>query len=285
MIAVPLEQNRSQPDRLLPYIKWAGGKRAQVPRILPIWEQHRHYWVGNRRRERQFVDLTAGALALPLGLRPTWATLNDINPHLINLHQQVANGLTITLDWRNDEAFYYEQRERFRELVRSNNHQTAEAAQIFYLLLRSGHRGLCRFNKKGEFNTPYGHYKQLNYQREFWQYRSLVRNWKFRCGDFSGFPLLSSDFVLVDPPYDDTFTGYTAEGFDWDDQVRLAELLGKHPGPVVAFNSRTDRIVELYSDLGFTVEEFLAPRAIDCNGDRQPAPEVLLTKLPKHSSE
>jgi len=52
-------------------------------------------------------------------------------------------------------------------------------------------------------------------------------------------------------PYDVEFTEYSQNGFTWDDQVRLAQWLAKHPGPVVASNQATKRIVELYRGLGF----------------------------------
>ena len=42
-------------------------------------------------------------------------------------------------------------------------------------------------------------------------------------------------------------------GFDWDAQQRAARWLSKHPGPVVLSNQWTDRIVDLYKDLGFDI--------------------------------
>ena len=86
------------------------------------------------------------------------------------------------------------------------------------------------------------------------------------------------DFVYADPPYDVEFTSYAKEGFTWDDQVRLAEWLAKHPGPVVLSNQATERVVRLYTELGFTLRFLDAPRRISCNGDRAPAREVLATR-------
>jgi len=86
------------------------------------------------------------------------------------------------------------------------------------------------------------------------------------------------DFVYADPPYDVEFTQYSKENFHWEDQVRLAEWLIKHPGPVVLSNQKTDRIVKLYKKLGFEIKFLDAPRMISCNGDRTPAKEVLAIK-------
>jgi DNA adenine methylase len=66
------------------------------------------------------------------------------------------------------------------------------------------------------------------------------------------------DFIYADPPYDGdegAFTGYAGIPFDWQDQVALTRWLARHPGPVVASNAATSRIVEFYRDLGFALSE------------------------------
>ena len=74
------------------------------------------------------------------------------------------------------------------------------------------------------------------------------------------------------------FTEYSQGGFTWDDQVRLAQWLAKHPGPVVASNQATKRIVELYRGLGFQLTLLDGPRRISCTGDRTPAKEILAVR-------
>ena len=81
--------------------------------------------------------------------------------------------------------------------------------------------------------------------------------------------------IYADPPYDVEFTQYSKEAFGWDEQVRLAEWLAAHPGPVVLSNQATPRVVKLYEDLGFSLEMHQAPRMISCNGDRTKATEVV----------
>ncbi|HYK63799.1 MAG TPA: adenine methyltransferase, partial [Patescibacteria group bacterium] len=63
--------------------------------------------------------------------------------------------------------------------------------------------------------------------------------------------------------------------FNWDDQVRLAQWLARHAGPVILSNQATDRIRRLYKELGYTVKILTAPRMINSTGDRTPAQEVL----------
>jgi DNA adenine methylase len=74
------------------------------------------------------------------------------------------------------------------------------------------------------------------------------------------------------------FTAYSKEAFGWNEQVRAAEWLSRHKGPVILSNQATDKIVALYEKLGFKLRFLDAPRRISCNGDRTPAREVLATK-------
>ena len=83
------------------------------------------------------------------------------------------------------------------------------------------------------------------------------------------------DFVYADPPYDVEFRQYAPGGFSWEDQVRTAECLAAHPGPVMLSNQATPRILELYESLGYTLRLLDAPRRISCDGNRTPAREVL----------
>jgi DNA adenine methylase len=179
---------------------------------------------------------------------------------------------------QNSSPLYYSHRSRFNELVRSDKSETKEAAELFYYLNRTCYNGLCRFNRAGEFNVPFGRYRRIHYTRDFTAYKKAFRKWKFTMGDFADVPLEQGDFVYADPPYDVEFTAYSREGFSWDDQVRLAQWLSKHPGPVVVSNQATPRMRRLYTAQGFQLRILDAPRLISCNGDRKPAKELLAVR-------
>ena len=98
------------------------------------------------------------------------------------------------------------------------------------------------------------------------------------CSDFEGLAVEAGDLIYADPPYDVDFTTYSRGGFSWEDQVRTANWLAAHRGPVLLSNQATPRIKELYTRLGFRLEYHRAPRRIRCNGDRTLAWEVLATK-------
>jgi DNA adenine methylase len=255
--------------RLKPPLKWAGGKRWQVPHVRVLWQPHSH---------RRLVEPFCGGLAVTLGLMPQRALLNDINPHVLNFYRWLKRGLTISLPMANDERLYYDNRERFNQLLREGEGDTAEAAALFYYLNRTGYNGLCRFNSKGLFNVPLGRYTRITYTRDFTAYRALFANWDLIQTDFEAIPLEPDDFIYADPPYDVEFRHYSKDGFSWDEQVRTARWLARHTGPVVLSNQATDRIIKLYESLGFTLNLLQAPRMISCTGDRTPAQEVLATK-------
>jgi DNA adenine methylase len=179
---------------------------------------------------------------------------------------------------QNDRASFYQQRSRFNQLIRDDMADSKEAASLFYYLNRTCYNGLCRFNSKGEFNVPFGRYKKLIYKTDFTEYTFAFAQWDFTCVDFEDLALEPNDFIYADPPYDVQFTAYSKEAFGWDDQVRLAKWLARHPGPVILSNQATGRIRHLYKDLGYTVRTLTAPRMINSTGDRTPAKEVLATR-------
>ncbi|HWQ00066.1 MAG TPA: Dam family site-specific DNA-(adenine-N6)-methyltransferase, partial [Vicinamibacterales bacterium] len=227
---------------------------------------------------RRLVEPFCGGLAVALGLMPRRALLNDVNPHLINFYRWLKRGLRIDLPLENDAALFYAHRRRFNALLAQGRWNTREAAALFYYLNRTAYNGLCRFNRRGEFNVPFGRYRRIAYVRDFTPYRRALAGWRFTAGDFERIPLEPDDFVYADPPYDVEFTSYAKEGFSWRDQVRTAEWLAHHPGPVVLVNQATDRIVSLYRKLGFRLQILQAPRRIACNGNREPAEEVLAVR-------
>jgi len=254
---------------LRPPLKWAGGKRWQVPHLAPLWRPHAH---------RRLVEPFCGGLAVSLGLKPARALLNDTNPHLVMFYRWLRQGLTIDLPMENDRAFFYACRDRFNDLLATGKSESREAASLFYYLNRTGYNGLCRFNQQGEFNVPFGRYKRIAYRSDFTDYREVLAAWEITNVDVEQLAFAPDDFVYADPPYDVEFTQYAQGGFSWEDQERTAVFLAKHPGPVLLANQATRRIRKLYRDLGYRTTILDAPRRISCNGDRTPAKEILATK-------
>jgi len=145
-------------------LKWAGGKRWQVPYLFPLWQPH------SRRR---LVEPFCGGLAITLGVQPESALLNDANRHLINFFAWVKKGLSVSVRMENDEELFYRHRQRFNALIDLGKAESRESAELFYYMNRTAYNGLCRFNSRGEFNAPFGQYKTITYAKSFRAYREL----------------------------------------------------------------------------------------------------------------
>jgi DNA adenine methylase len=286
MLIAPVGSSTLMPPRKLlhadntvqlpPPLKWAGGKRWLIPHLLPLWQA--------TPSTTRLIEPFCGGLAVALGLQPKTAWLNDANPHLINFYQHVQAGLVLQPEGGppllNDRDYYNASRERFNALIIAKQANTPEGARLLYYLNRTGFNGLCRFNQQGLYNVPFGRYATINYPLNLLAHQSVLAPWQFSMGDFETMTpqITPTDWVYADPPYDVAFVTYSQGGFSWTDQVRLAHWLASLPCPVVASNQATPRMMDLYQGLGFSVQTLLAPRRIACNGDRQPAQEMLALK-------
>lgn len=274
-------------DAITPALKWPGSKRWMVERLSEFYAPHRKRW---------FIDLFTGSGAAVLGVRPERAVINDANPHVMNFHKWVRMGLCIDHDMArgtdglvvplsNDSGTYYAHRERFNNLIDAGQSNTQEAALLFWYMNRTGFNGLCRFNRGGHFNVSFGSYAKLDYAEyavKFHQIGRAMQTWRLLSRDFALVPSKPGDFLYADPPYDkvgSNFTDYASGGFSWRDQVRLADFLARHDGPVVASNAATERILDLYRERGFAVETVQVRRSISCKAEsRKPATEMIATK-------
>ena len=270
-------QRRGACDTTTPFLKWLGGKRLLVhTQIKPVYDRVKP--VG------KIVEPFCGGLSVSLGLQPERALLNDSNPYLVNLYQVVADGHTVAQPYCNTERRYYQARDEFNALIKNANWQKSKAgrlkvASLFYYLNRHCFNGLIRFNSKGEFNAAYGKYRSPWYE-PLDAYKEQLGGWTFTTGDFEQLTgrVGPSDFLYADPPYDTTFTKYTKDSFDWEDQLRLANWLAAMPCTVVASNAATPRICALYRKLGFDVKTIDVARRISCDGNRDDALEMVAVK-------
>ncbi|NJR32252.1 MAG: Dam family site-specific DNA-(adenine-N6)-methyltransferase [Chamaesiphon sp. CSU_1_12] len=155
--------------KIKPIVKWAGNKTWLVPRMRELYAPYRH---------RRWIDPFCGSLALPLALMPTNAFLSDINCHLIELYQQVKyNDTFSSLELGNTEKEYYQIRRDFNYLIESKSSDREILAQFFYYLNHAGFNGLCRYNRDGKFNVPYGKRSKLSHIKDFKSYRECFLNW------------------------------------------------------------------------------------------------------------
>ncbi len=269
-----------------PFLKWVGGKRQLLDDILPlIPEDFTTYY-------EPFV----GGGAVLFRLQPKKAVINDFNEDLVNVYQTIQcnpDGLLELLEYHsanNSEEYFYEirQLDRQKDIFESLS-SVERAARIIYLN-KTCYNGLFRVNSAGEFNSPYGRYKNPNIVnattiRAVSSYLNKA-NIKMLCGDYREAlkGIRKGSFVYLDPPYmpissSSSFTGYTANGFGEEEQVSLkqqCDALNKKGIRFLLSNSCCDFIEDLYKD--YIVTRVSAKRAINSCGDRRGAIDEVLIR-------
>ena len=256
-------------QKLAPILKWAGGKRWLVPYIRVIWEHYQSY---------RLVEPFCGGMAVSLGVMPRKAFLNDVNPHLINFYIWIKEEQLSLDGFENSSEAYYQYRDEFNSLISTGQDNSRRAAELFLYLNKTCFNGLCRFNKSGKFNVPFGRHKNINYQVDFSLHKHVYSNWEFSNTSFEKLVFQEKDFIFADPPYDVEFRSYSKDGFSWEQQVQLAHFLSKYNGPVITSNKATDRIINLYEKLNFKVYYLDEQIKIKANGERPSSKVVIAIK-------
>ncbi len=235
---------------LKPLIKSLGGKSWFCQEA---WKYYKNA-CKNRDSDMRWVDPFCGGLAIPLYIMPNEAWLNDANVHLINFYNHIAdNGKIKNFIDEIAESDYYKKREQFNKNIKDDNVLGAEMAELFYYLNKTCYGGVSRYNNSGLFNAPYGKNIKPSFKTDFKFEQQAFQGWQITAFNYSDVLSMvdDNDFLFIDPPYDETFNKYIKRDFNWDDQVKLATMLSRLPNPIIATNSTSDRIVELYSSLGF----------------------------------
>ena len=209
--------------KVRPFLKWAGGKFEIVDKIKKYLPQG-----------KVLIEPFVGAGAVFLNTNYDKYILNDINQDLINLYRAIQqdgesfieDAKTLFAKKNNTEKAYYSLRDKF-----NNSYDPYERSLIFLYMNKFGYNGLCRYNKSGEFNVPFGRHKNPSFpynQLEFFSEKS--RKATFVCEDFKRTFSRSrkSHVIYCDPPYaplSETayFSDYATGGFNLKDQERLAD--------------------------------------------------------------
>ena len=260
-----------------PFLKWAGGKRQLLPEIVK--------YVPKRISKHTYYEPFIGGGALLFQLQPPKAVINDSNTELINCYKVIKDSLDELMEelskdkYSNSETSYYEMRDLDRSKKKyASLSEVEKAARIIYLN-KTCYNGLFRVNSQGQFNVPFGRYKNPNFLddavlRAVNKYLNS-NNITLLNQDFAEAvkDAERGDFVYFDPPYDPvsetaSFTGYDVNGFNRDEQERLKEefdALHKRGCKVMLSNSCTDFILDLYKDDQYTIIKVRATRSINSN--------------------
>ncbi len=264
-----------------PILKWAGGKTQMLGELMPRVP----------KTYGRYIEPFFGGGALFFSLKPENAIIADSNPELINMYIQVAHHVDDVIEclqkYENTSEMFYE--------VRSLDWQTlpkAEAAARTIYLNKTCFNGLYRVNRSGQFNTPFGKYKNpkicdidaLRLASE------ALRKANILCGDYIlvlEHYAQPGDFVFLDPPYlpiseNSDFKRYTKEQFYEDDHVELAKMIGtlhERGCYVILTNSNHSLVHQLYEQ--YKIEVIQTKRHISCHGDTRKGEDVIVTIPPE----
>lgn len=263
-----------------PFLKWAGGKTQLLNEIIPRVPEY----------TGKYIEPFVGGGAVFFSLLPKEAIIADSNPELINAYTQIANSveevISILKKYQNTKEEFYAVRSLDCESL-----TPAEAAARTIYLNKTCFNGLYRVNRKGQFNTPYGNYKNPTIcdealLREAAEHLSSV---DIICGDYLDVlakNAMPGDFIFLDPPYIPVseyadFKRYTKEQFYTDDHRKLADevkRLQKLGCYVILTNSNHPLVHELYKD--FQIEVIETKRAISSKASTRHGEDVIVTAFP-----
>ena len=262
-------------NKIAPILKWAGGKRQLLSRILPLIPTDIN----------RYFEPFVGAGAVLFELQPKRAVINDANTELINIYIVIKENceelikLLNCYEKKHSESFYYKIRNLDRDIAFFDTLSPIEKAARTIYLNRTCYNGLYRVNKDGFFNTPLGHNSSVQIVNEDGirainaylnqneirllneDYKKAVR-W-----------MRKEDFVFLDPPYypinRDYFTRYDVSPFGVQEQIELKKLCDKLTVRGIRFiqmNSNCNEVRMLYQN--YSIQEVKVRRSInaDVNG-------------------
>jgi len=264
-----------------PFLKWAGGKRSLLQSYAPYFPEYDDI-------SRYFEPFLGGG-AVFFYLQHPKSFLSDINAELIEVYQVVKSKVEELIaalsSYANEEEFFYKVRSRDPASL-----DEIDRVARFIYLNKTCYNGLYRVNSKGEFNVPFGRYRNpLICDKEALRAASLALSKAvLRCTDFEDALSIceNGDLIYLDPPYNPltttaNFTSYTSDGFGEDDQVRLADVyrdLDRRGCFLMLSNSDTPLIRKLYKK--YRQIEVKAPRAINSNPKKRgKITELLITNF------
>lgn len=225
-----------------PIIKYRGGKSKEIPLLTPYIPQY----LG------RFIEPFFGGGAMFFHLEPERAIINDINTRLMEFYIAVQqNYSNLSNELARLEDIYSANRSRFETLKKRHPNERVldknedlyyalrdmynglskprySTPALYYFLNKTAYSGMIRFNAKGEFNVPYGRYKNFNTALVTEQHHQLLARTEIHNTDYREIFAHTEpeDFVFLDPPYDCIFSDYGndeyKDGFNEESHRQLA---------------------------------------------------------------
>jgi DNA adenine methylase len=260
---------------VMPAVKWVGGKRQLLDAIISLVPTY----------ISSYCEPFLGGGAVLFTLQPRNIIINDLNKELINIYVVIKDNIDdLILDLKkhkNTPEYFYSVRDWDRNKSLYQNLSPVQRASRIIYLNKTCYNGLFRVNSFGEFNTPFGYYRNPNIVNEpvlravhsYFQSSNVFLS----CQDYTLVldDLPKDTFVYLDPPYDPVsttanFTEYNKGGFGKEAQIRLKEYCDYLTLRNIKFllsNSSTEFIRKLYDDYYITTVQ--AKRSVNSVGSKR----------------
>lgn len=256
-------ENKPQSFSVRPFLKWVGGKRSILPELLkrlpPNYDTYHEPFLGGG--------------ALYFAIQPKEAYLSDVNFHLVITFKAVRDdvdrliyNLKIHTSRHNKEYFLNARKRLFKEK------DPTKIASIFIYLNKTCYNGLYRVNQSGMFNVPMGNYDNPAILDEvnLRHVSKMLQDARISQHDFTQEKVFKNDFYYIDPPYHETYDGYSGKGFGDKEHIKLAEFckeIHQKDSYFMLSNSDTPFVRELYKD--YTIEVVSASRFVSCKANQR----------------
>lgn len=270
--------------KIVPFLKWAGGKRQLLDRISERMPQNYN----------NYYEPFIGGGAVLFGLQPERALINDINESLINTYRIIATNPQTLIECvkeldskigEDGKKYYYDLREHYNDKLMKKEFDV-ELASLFIFINKHCFNGLYRVNGKGLFNVPYNNSKRESIDEEsIVEVSAYLKDVTILAGDFevacqgAG----NGDFVFLDSPYaplnPTSFESYTKEGFDIESHKRLAKVFDELTDKgcyCMLTNHNTDFINSLYGNKGYKIDVVSVKRMINSDASKRIGEEVII---------
>lgn len=279
-----------------PMIKYRGGKSKEIS----------HFIKNMPKEYSRYIEPFLGGGALYFYLQPEKSIIKDINYRLYFFYKEMQEKYSeIRVQLDELQKTYEENQRVYEELKLKNpeervenknetlyylmrdafNHKTDTKyleSVIYFFINKTAYSGMIRYNANGEYNVPFGRYKNFNTKLITEEHFKLLQKTEIYNYDYSRiFDMAeSSDFIFLDPPYDCVFSDYGnenyKEGFGEEEHRRLANDFKNLSGKALLVIGKTPLTEELYGK--YIVEEYKKSYAVNIrNRFKADADHIIVT--------
>lgn len=253
-----------------------------------------------------YIEPFLGGGALYFHLQPDKAIVNDINFKLFSFYKEMQKEYPLARKQLDKLQKIYEENQTIYERLKKQhpeekvenkneilyylmrdafNHKIETEyldAVVYFFINKTAYSGMIRYNANGEYNVPFGRYKNFNTKLISDEHYKLLQRTEIYNYDYSKiFDMAEKDdFIFLDPPYDCIFSDYGndnyKDGFGEKEHRRLANDFRNLSVKALLVIGKTPLTEELYGK--YIVEAYDKSYAVNIrNRFKSDAKHIIVT--------